>query len=85
MRQKIIWVFVTIALIVTFCYPVFILSVILFSPTDEYKEFVYVDGREVSRIDWSYLWPNVLAAAAPFVFIMLCVLVYLIIRRYMRG
>lgn len=67
---KIVLIMVDVILLVTFCYPVAILVIIISSPTDEYKEFVYVDGKEISRIDLYYLLPNVIAAAVPF-FVML--------------
>jgi len=45
----------------------YVLIVVLSSPGLEYKEFVYVDGKEIERLDLYTIIPILLVSFIPFV------------------
>lgn len=69
-------------LALVFMVPVgYVLIVILSAPGDEYKEFVYVGGKEIERLDLYVLIPALFRASTPFLVLLATYLTVREIRR----
>ena len=74
---------VTVGLLLasTFLLPVAVVAMVLSDPGLEFKEFVYVGGQEIERIDLYYVIPGILRAGIPFAIVVTLVTIYWIVSR----